>query len=205
MLSFSRTGIVAFAVGAAALAGCEQVAPADSSSAALSRGNADGLALCPAETPDAVAAPENQRLELGLSASGVQIYTCSPGSDGKLAWSFTAPEATLFFGPFQVGKHFAGPSWQLLDGSKVVTTKIAAATVDPKAIPWLLTQTAWTSGDGLLSDVTYVQRLSTDGGLAPTSGCAVAADAGKQARVPYSADYFFYVPSPLPHHNRGCR
>jgi hypothetical protein len=188
-----------------ALAGCQRGAPAESSSEALSRGHSDGLAICPADTPDAVAPPPDQRLELGLSASGVQIYTCAATSDAKLAWTFTAPEAALFFGPFEVGKHFAGPSWELFDGSKVVTKKIAAATVDPDAIPWLLTQTLSTSGEGLLSDVTYVQRLSTVGGLAPTSGCTVAGDAGKEARVPYSADYFFYVQSPLPHHNRGCR
>jgi hypothetical protein len=39
---------------------------------------------------------------------------------------------------------------------------------------------------------TYIQRVNTVGGIAPRTGCAVAADAGKQAFVPYTADYFFY-------------
>jgi hypothetical protein len=198
----------AFLWAICALSGCggevpESAAASSSSSEPLSQAQTRGLAHCPRHTPFELAPPADERLLLGLSAQGVQIYTCA-SSAGSLAWTFKAPEADLFFGPFLVGKHFAGPSWELFDGSTVVTTKVAAATVDATAVPWLLTKTVSTSGNGLFSDVTFVQRLSTTGGIAPTTGCAATSDLGKEARVTYTANYFFYDLSQQ-HENRGCR
>ena len=51
---------------------------------------------------------------------------------------------------------------------------------------------ASTTGPGVLSDATYVQRLNTAGGKAPASGCD-ATTAGTDTRSAYSADYYFYV------------
>jgi len=39
---------------------------------------------------------------------------------------------------------------------------------------------------------TFVQRVNTEGGVAPATGCAQLADVGKKAFVPYKADYIFY-------------
>jgi hypothetical protein len=45
----------------------------------------------------------------------------------------------------------------------------------------------------MLTKTTFIQRLNTSGGVAPAaSTCATAADVGKKALVPYSADYVFY-------------
>ena len=71
-----------------------------------------------------------------------------------------------------------------------------AVTVDPKAIAWLLldgvgSQNGPTGGDKL-TGTTFVQRLNTTGGLAPSTGCSSLTDVGNQAFVPYTADYFFY-------------
>ena len=45
---------------------------------------------------------------------------------------------------------------------------------------------------GEFSDIAVVQRLNTAGGKAPTTGCD-ATTVDTQTRVPYSADYYFYV------------
>jgi len=44
------------------------------------------------------------------------------------------------------------------------------------------------TGGRLLNKVTFVQRLNTNGGSAPTTACSV----GQTQLVPYTADYFFY-------------
>jgi hypothetical protein len=48
-----------------------------------------------------------------------------------------------------------------------------------------------TDGDKL-KETTFIQRLKTSGGVAPSTGCALSADVGKKALVDYEADYFFY-------------
>jgi len=108
-----------------------------------------------------------------------------------MAWVFTAPEATLYEQREEVaGTHYAGPTWEALDGSTVVAARAAAATPDPTAIPWLLLRAVSHGGAGTMSRVTYVQRVATTGGLAPSSGCDAAA-VGTVSRVPYTATYCF--------------
>ena len=90
----------------------------------------------------------------------------------------------------QVGTHGAGPNWtSTVDGSVVNGAKIAQENAPLSgAIPWLLLKAASTTGTGVFSDVTYVQRLATVGGVAPAGGCD-ATTAGTDTRVGYSADY----------------
>jgi hypothetical protein len=90
-------------------------------------------------------------------------------------------------------------TWQYRDTSKVwakVHQPNGAVTVDTKAIAWLLldgvgSQNGPTGGDKL-TGTTFVQRLNTTGGLAPSTGCSSLTDVGNTAFVPYTADYFFY-------------
>jgi hypothetical protein len=49
------------------------------------------------------------------------------------------------------------------------------------------------TGGNTLTDTTFVQRLNTSGGVAPSTGCASSTDVGNEAFVPYTADYFFYT------------
>jgi hypothetical protein len=139
-----------------------------------------------------LAAPKGNRLAFFFDALGVQIYSCQASASGH-AWTFVAPEASLFDARGTlVVKHFGGPTWQsVADGSKVVATKVAEFTDDPASIPELLLQASSHEGEGTMSDVTYIQRLETVGGIAPTSTCD-AGNAGATARVPYSATYYFY-------------
>ncbi len=95
-----------------------------------------------------------------------------------------------------MAKHYAGPTWEALDGSTVVGERVAKADApDPAAIPWLVLRAKPTSGSGTFGAITTIQRLHTVGGTAPASGCG-AAQAGREARVAYSADYLFYAARP---------
>jgi hypothetical protein len=132
---------------------------------------------------------------LRLPAVGVQIYECKVVDDKPAAWVFAAPEADLFDeSGLRVGKHYAGPTWELNDGSKIVgAVKERANATAPGAIPWLLLSAKSVGGAGKLEKVTSLQRVNTVGGVVPTSVCT-AADIGKQARVYYKADYVYFAP-----------
>jgi hypothetical protein len=67
--------------------------------------------------------------------------------------------------------------------------------VEAGAIPWLLLEAAGTDGGtvrGKLARTTFIQRLNTSGGVAPSTGCSDASQIGTVALVPYTTDYFFY-------------
>ena len=131
--------------------------------------------------------PAGNELFLHTYGVGVQIYTWT-GTN----WSFVSPEALLYSDPdyyHLVAFHYAGPTWESLDGSLVVGTAIQSYTPNPDAIPWLLLEAVSHQGDGIFQRVTFVQRLYTEGGIAP----AVPGDfPGQVVRVPYTAQYFFY-------------
>jgi len=137
--------------------------------------------------PDAIAAP-GESVVLSVHAEGAQVYECKAGSDGKLAWTFREPIATLLVDGKTVGRHYAGPNWEYSDGS-AVAGKVAGSAPGATAndIPWLKLEVASRRGSGVLSDVTTVQRINTQGGK-----LAGACDkAGTFSSAPYSADYVF--------------
>jgi hypothetical protein len=137
--------------------------------------------------PEAIASP-GETVVLSVHAEGAQVYECKAGADGKLAWAFREPIATLFADGKTIGRHYAGPNWEHIDGSAVVG-KVAGnapgATADD--IPWLKLQVTASRGSGVLTGVTTVQRINTRGGK--FDGACDKAGAFKSA--PYSADYVF--------------
>ena len=140
-----------------------------------------------AQVPPALAAPGESAV-VTLHAEGAQIYECKAGTDGKLAWAFREPIATLLLDGKSVGRHFAGPSWEHVDGSAVVGKAVAnVAGQTPGDIPWLKLEVTAHRGNGTLSGVTTVQRINTRGGV-HTGGCD---NAGALYSAPYSADYVF--------------
>ncbi|MGB7284586.1 MAG: DUF3455 domain-containing protein [Candidatus Acidiferrum sp.] len=152
------------------------------------------LAATAQEVPQQLQPPANERLYLQVHAKGDQVYTCKEES-AQFAWALKAPDAQLFDKegkPF--GKHFAGPSWEANDGSRVVGKALAnVPSPDANSVAWLLVRVVTHEGSGVLSRATSIQRLNTKGGRAPASGCD-AAHAGQELRVAYSADYLFYAP-----------
>jgi hypothetical protein len=146
------------------------------------------IAPSAAEVPETIAA-RGETLIVIAHATGAQIYECKTNFDGKLAWQFREPIATLVIDGKTIGRHFAGPVWEMADGSAVsakVSAQAPGATTND--IPLLRLEVAARHGSGLLSGVTTIQRLNTHGGRAET-----ACDApGTFLSVPYSADYAFY-------------
>jgi hypothetical protein len=145
------------------------------------------------QTPQQLQPPAPQRLLLQVSAKGDQVYTCKNDA-GTFAWALKAPDAQLFDKDGKsFGKHFAGPSWEASDGSRITGKAVAnAPSPDAESIPWLLITVVGHEGGGVLSQVTSVQRLNTKGGKAQAAGCD-AAHAAQEARVPYTANYLFFV------------
>jgi hypothetical protein len=161
--------------------------------------------------PTELQVPAGNRLFLKGRGVGTQNYICLPTSTG-FAWTFTGPQATLFDdNGREITTHFlspnptengtARPAWQSSrDSSTVWGMSIASvnspAVVAPGAIPWLLVKIVGTqtpnSRNGRLSNTTFIQRLNTTGGVAPSTGCGVAIDVGKRSFVPYTTDYLFY-------------
>ena len=145
-------------------------------------------ALAAAELPDAIAAPGETRIAT-IHAEGAQIYECKADAAGKLGWQFREPIATLIADGKTIGRHFAGPQWELDDGG-LVSGKVAARAAGATAadIPVLKLSATMQRDRGMLAGVITIQRLNTKGGVAEGS-CETA---GTLLSVPYSADYAFY-------------
>lgn len=144
------------------------------------------------DVPATLAVTNGNKVSFHAYAIGVQIYvaTPSPADPAKFVWTFRAPEAVLFDNEGAVtGIHYAGPTWETESGSLVVGARVAGATVDATAIPWLLLRAVSTEGPGVLDRTTYIQRVNTVGGLAPA---APPTQLGQEERVPYTADYYFF-------------
>jgi hypothetical protein len=161
--------------------------------------------------PTELQVPAGNRFFLKGRGVGTQNYICLPTSTG-FAWTFTGPQATLFDSDGrQITTHFlspnptengtARPAWQSSrDSSTVWGMSMVSvnnpAVVAPGAIPWLLVKIVGTQTpnerNGRLSNTTFIQRLNTTGGVAPSTGCGVSTDVGKRSFVPYTTDYLFY-------------
>jgi hypothetical protein len=140
-----------------------------------------------AELPAPPAAP-GEALSRTLHAEGAQIYQCKPDSDGRLAWQFREPIATLLLEGKTVGRHYAGPRWEDADGSAVQAKVVGMSPgATPNDIPWLELSVTLHLGHGVFSGVTSVRRINTEGGTA--QGPCRTADAFLS--VPYHADYVF--------------
>jgi Protein of unknown function (DUF3455) len=136
--------------------------------------------------PAAIAAP-GETVVLAVHAVGLQLYQCKPSADGKLAWTFTAPQATLTVDGKVVGKHGAGPNWELLDGSLITAKAVGNAPgATENDIPWLKLEVTSHKGAGQLDGVTTVQRINTKGGVMKG-----ACDRERGEGMPYEADYVF--------------
>jgi hypothetical protein len=132
---------------------------------------------------ESIDVPPHSRLLLRAVGSGDQVYGCANGS-----WALKTPDAKLLNQEGSViGRHFAGPTWQLNDGSWVKGKAVAKQVApDATAVPWLLLESV--GGSGRLREVRFIQRTGTTGGNAPGGSCSQSAT----RRVPYTATYSFY-------------
>jgi len=143
----------------------------------------------PSPLCDSITVEDGNKLAFRVYALGVQIYRWN-----GTAWAFVGPEATLFADDHyngEVGTHYVGPTWESNSGSKVVAARVpgTGCTPDSTAIPWLLLKKVSSEGPGIFSSVTFIQRVNTTGGTAPTTPGTFA---GEEKEVPYTAEYYFY-------------
>jgi hypothetical protein len=144
-----------------------------------------------AQASAAISAP-GEATAVTFHAEGAQVYECKadsrPGMDGKLAWVFREPTATLLLDGKTVGRHYAGPNWEHADGS-AVTAKAAASAPGQTAsdIAWLKLEVTTQRGSGALSGISTVQRINTRGGV----HAGTCETAGAFHSAPYAADYVF--------------
>jgi len=151
-----------------------------------------GAAYAEVSIPEQIKVPEGYSPVLTAHAKGDQIYQCSLNK-GEYAWVTQAPDAKLFDAQGNiVGNHTAGPLWEYKEGSRVVGRVVNKIDMAPgSAISWLLVEVVSHKGDGLFSNVSFINRINTHGGLPPSSGCD-ANHLGGEKRVAYTADYVFY-------------
>jgi Protein of unknown function (DUF3455) len=152
--------------------------------------------VAPTDVPATLKVADGQVLTAALHGTGVQIYECRASAQDpkRFTWVFQAPAAELSDRSGKdIGRHYAGPTWEGYDGSKVVGDVVARDNgPNPNAIPWLLLRATSNSGKGIFGKTQFIQRLHTIGGVAPGASCD-ADHAGQRSRVAYSADYYFYA------------
>ena len=144
--------------------------------------------------PDALKLSPGETLLFAVKGRGNQVYEWVPKKKDptKYEWDHI-PEADLFdFEGNKVGSHYAGPTWESNDGSKVICEiKAHAAAPAPNAAPWLLLPVKSHEGQGIFSAVTCIRRMDTVGGGEPSTS-ADQVKAGQVVRVPYTATYYCY-------------
>ena len=149
--------------------------------------------MAPPPLPKAVSVPAGNRHAMTFKAVGTLNYECRTvaGMAGAYGWVLDAPDAALLhWSGLRVGRHYAGPTWEYRDGSRI--TGRLLATSPAQGLPIQLFQASAAGRGGEFSDVTYVQRLNATGGE-PGAICNAAA-VGRGQKVDFSADFMFYKP-----------
>ncbi len=190
-----RTQSLAVAGIAAVLSACSST-PMRSSTAAPMAGSTamPMMSVDNATLPEPVRVPAGQKARMTATGVGELTYECRAKADmaGQHEWVFVGPVATLMSSDRKtVGKYYAGPTWESADGSKITGKQVAVAPASAGNIPLQLVKTDPAVGAGAMNGVTYIQRVNTKGGVAPSMACD-AAGVGKKQTVPYQADYVFY-------------
>ena len=155
-----------------------------------------GSVWAQSNVPDTIRVPAGHKVLFKANAKDVQIYSCQPVGAGsqKFVWKHIAPDAVLYDEKGRrIGRHYAGPTWEGVDGSKVVgQLKARVDAPGGDSVAWLLVAAKTTSGQGGFGKVSYLNRIDTNGGKAPETGCDVK-HAGKIARSAYASTYVFYT------------
>lgn len=146
-----------------------------------------------ADVPAEIEVPDGNSVVLETVGIGTIIYMCETREDGTQGWVFKGPHAVLNDREgSQIGSYYGPPAtWESLDGSKLTATELAVAPNGDDNIPLQLVEADPAEGDGAMSGVSYIQRLDTQGGVAPDADCS-ADNEGATAVVTYQADYIFW-------------
>lgn len=160
-----------------------------------SMSNGPMAAYSQAGLPAAVQVPADNKVAMETVGVGEITYLCSAKKEmaGQFEWVFVGPDAKLNDrSGKQVGKYFGPPAtWESMDGSKLTGAQVAVAPSAAGNIPNQLVKANPAMGSGAMTGVTYIQRVNTMGGVAPTTACT-ASNTGSTQIVKYQADYIFY-------------
>lgn len=164
------------------------------------------------EVPTNLVVDEGHVPYLQSRAYGTQNYICLPSATG-VAWKLFGPQATLYpmNAPVQIATHYLSPNpdeqgtpratWQHAHDGSAVWARAIQTSLDPNyvaagAIAWLKLEVVGSAdgsiGGSQLANTTFIQRVNTEGGVAPSTGCSTPAQLGAISLVPYSTDYIFY-------------
>lgn len=182
----ARTPLIAMTLlaTAAALTACGSMAPMTSMPA-----------FNQSTLPAAVQVPAGQRVAMETVGAGDITYECRAKKDmpSDFEWVFVGPDAKLMDRAGKtIGRYFGPPAtWESNDGSKVTATQVAVAPAGAGNIPLQLVKANPAMGMGAMQGITYIQRVATQGGVAPAMACA-AGNAGQKQVVKYQADYILW-------------
>lgn len=145
--------------------------------------------------PEVVRVPAGNRVAMETVGVGTITYECraTANAPGQFSWVFVGPDAKLMDrSGKQVGKYYGPPAtWESMDGSKFTGTQTGLGSMNGTDIPFQAVKANPAMGSGSMTGVTYVQRVATKGGVAPSMPCA-AGNVGAKQVVNYQADYIFY-------------
>lgn len=146
--------------------------------------------------PDAIKVPDGHAISLETVGVGDITYECrdKANAPGQTEWFFVGPKAVLNDRSGKpVGNYFGPPAtWQAKDGSTVTGTQLAVAPAAKGDLPYQLVKANPAQGSGTMQGISYIQRLATRGGVAPSMDCTVQ-NKGAQQVVKYQADYVFWT------------
>lgn len=182
----TKPSFVAFAaVSAAVLSACSGMSPSSGGAMAFKQ---DGL-------PEAVRVPAGNRVVLETVGVGEITYECRAKANAADAfeWAFVGPKADLNSrSGTKLGSYFGPPAtWASTDGSQVTGMQLAVAPSGDGNIPSQLVKANPATGPGAMMGVTYIQRVATRGGVAPSAACD-GSGVGRKEIVKYQADYIFW-------------
>jgi uncharacterized protein DUF3455 len=145
--------------------------------------------------PDAVKVPTGHAVAWETVGVGEITYECraKAATPGAHEWVFVGPQADLKSrSGSKLGTYYGPPAtWAANDGSKVTGTQLAVAPAAAGNIPFQLVKANPAMGSGALTGTTYIQRVATQGGVAPATTCDASA-IGRKEIVKYQADYIFW-------------
>ena len=173
---------------AALLSACAGMSSSGSGRVMVKPFSQDGMA-------DAVKVPAGNRVALETVGVGEITYECraKASTPGSFEWVFVGPQADLNSRTGAKLGTYTGPpaTWASSDGSKITGTQVAVSPAAAGSIPLQLVKANPATGAGAMSDISYIQRVATKGGVAPAFICD-GASVGRKEVVKYQADYIFW-------------
>ena len=148
-----------------------------------------------ASLPAPVQVPAGHKAAMETTGVGEITYECrdKANAPGSHEWVFVGPKAALLDRAGKTVGRYCGPpaTWEHGDGSKLTGTQVAVAPATPGSIPRQRVKANPAMGAGAMAGVAYIQRVATQGGVAPATACD-AAGKGRSETVKYQADYIFW-------------